>query len=113
IGRRRLGLLAAELLCTTESQQELFVEEVLRAEPLEGGLERIDGLRIVPLGFPRVRDAAAAERLERPGRAPGERELVRGARLGVLLRLEPEVTQEVRDLCGLATGGILRERGLQ
>src|SRR5262245_30235358 len=85
IGRNRLGLLAGELLRAGEPQDQLFVMEILRAQARQRHLERLDRLRVVALGLPRVGDAAQAQSLERARGPLGDGDLPGAASLGVLL----------------------------
>src|SRR5439155_25815179 len=98
VGRDRVGLVPTELLRPTETQQELLVIEILRTEPLQGGLEGLDGFRVVAFGLPRVGDAALAEGPQRPGRALSHCELKGPTGRGILLRLVTEISQLIRHL---------------
>src|SRR5437016_5373470 len=113
IGRDRVGFLPRELLGAPEPHQQILVVEILGTEPRQRDLERVDRLRVVALGLPRVRDAALAQGLERPGRPLSDGELPGAAGLAVLLGVEAQVAELVRHLGGAGTRRILRERGFE
>src|SRR5207248_2036901 len=82
---------------------QILVVEILGTEPRQRDLERVDRLRVVALGLPRVRDAALAQGLERPGRPLSDGELPGAAGLAVLLGVEAQVAELVRHLGGAGT----------
>src|SRR5215831_20136277 len=93
IGRDRVGFLAGELLRAAQAEHQLLVVEVLRAQARQRDLERVDRLGVVALRLPRVRDAALAERLERPRRPLRDGDVPGAACLRVLLRVESEAPE--------------------
>ena len=109
VRRDRVGFLPGELLSPRQPQEQVLVVEILGAETGQRDLERLDRLRVVTLGLPRVRDAALTQRLDRlrwylpDGQLPG------AARLGVLLRVVAQVAELVGELRGARARGLLRE----
>src|SRR3990167_3011700 len=113
VGLTRGRRVAPELLDPRKTEEPLFVEEVLRGEPGERGLEGGLGLAVILLSLPRVGDAEGGQASERARGALADGDLVGAARGPVLSAVVAEISEAIGGLGGAGEARVVGENSVE